>query len=89
MRTGSFRFVHAKENDQVIAYERANADECWIFVLNGSESKRTVCLQICEGEWQSVSIDDKSDSGEMLAGNHKGLQVEVEGLGWRILKLEQ
>ncbi|WP_083858983.1 DUF3459 domain-containing protein [Paenibacillus sp. OSY-SE] len=89
LRTGSFRFIHAQEDDRVIAYERADANGHWLFVLNGSEQSRTISLQICEGVWQSVSIDDRSDTGEMLAGNHKGLQVKVEGMCWRILKLEQ
>lgn len=89
LRTGSFRFIHAEEKDRVIAYERADANGRWLFVLNGSEQKRTVNLQICEGKWQSIDVGAKSDTGEILAGNSKGLQIEVEDMGWRILQLSQ
>ncbi|EPY09433.1 alpha-glycosidase [Paenibacillus alvei] len=92
LRTGSFRFVHALESDRVIAYERAAEDGHWLFVLNASEEKRTVDVAAfdgCDGNWTDVELVSGKTGRDKVQGSSTELQVEVEGMNWRILKMER
>ncbi|MGZ9586570.1 alpha-glycosidase [Paenibacillus marinisediminis] len=58
MRSGSFRFLYAKENDQVIAYERADEHGHVIVLINNSSSERSIHLPIAAGIWKNVITDE-------------------------------
>lgn len=59
LRTGSFRFLYAKEQDQVIAYERADEEEQFVIVVNNGTRRRSVRLPMAAGEWMQIFSETK------------------------------
>lgn len=59
LRTGSFRFLYAKEQDQVIAYKRADEEEQFIIVVNNGTRRRSVRLPMAAGEWMQIFSETK------------------------------
>ncbi|NMM53274.1 alpha-glycosidase [Paenibacillus aquistagni] len=80
LRTGSFRFLYAKEQDQVIAYERADEEEQFVIVVNNGTRRRSVRLPMAAGEWHNVL------TGEMHQASGIKMPVPIEGMSAVILR---
>lgn len=86
LRSGSFRFIYAKEQDHVIAYERADEQSRWIIVLNRSKDRCVVHLPVSE-QWQEVMLQKNIGGfvyGDTLSAEGRSLKVDVEGYSSRI-----
>ncbi|MDK8181687.1 alpha-glycosidase [Paenibacillus sp. UMB4589-SE434] len=82
LRTGSFRFLYAKENDRVIAYERADEHSHVIVLLNNSSRRRTVRLSLPQGEWHNEV------SGETVVVQSSKVSISLEAMSALILRRE-
>lgn len=95
LRSGGFRFLYAQEGDRILAYERKDANDHLLIVLNSSKRRRTLRLSVTQGEWQDIILTNSANESEhltassmpLILADRKGLRVEVPGMGWRVLRL--
>lgn len=80
LRTGSFRFLHAKSGDMRIAYERQDEQAHFVITMNAGKRERVLELKLPAGEW----INDIS--GERITSTGKKQKVVLPAYGaviWR------
>ncbi|WP_195575348.1 alpha-glycosidase [Paenibacillus sp. 1001270B_150601_E10] len=80
LRSGSFRFLYAKEQDQVIVYERADEQSRFLIVLNNGARRRSVRLPMPAGEWHNVL------TGELIQASSSKTSVAIDGMSAVILR---
>lgn len=80
LRSGSFRFMHAKEQDRVIAYERADEQSRFIIVLNNGTRRRSVRLPMAAGDWHNAL------TGEVIHAPSSKTAVPIDGMSAVILR---
>ncbi len=80
LRTGAFRFKHARKGDNVIVYERTNDSECFIIMMNNSHKPGIVSVQLERGQWSNpLSSDIMTVTGEAV-------QIDLPAYGYAIWK---
>ncbi|WP_274361917.1 alpha-glycosidase [Paenibacillus thermotolerans] len=77
LRCGSLRFLHAKKRSLV--YERADAQERFVILMNRHKKPRTFELDFGEGNWRDAL------TGEIVAVG-SGLEIELPEYGYLVLQ---
>ena len=73
-RTGQFRFIHAENNDSIIAYERFDENDRIVIVLNADENSRMVELKMTPGNYKCMR------TGNHYKINESGTVLNIEPL---------
>jgi cyclomaltodextrinase / maltogenic alpha-amylase / neopullulanase len=80
LRTGSFHFLHAKQGDQRLAYERSDEHGHYVILINAHKRSRSIQVSIKSGVWNDIASDTVYET-------KKGkLKVTLPGFGYQILR---
>ncbi|URN95209.1 MAG: alpha-glycosidase [Candidatus Pristimantibacillus lignocellulolyticus] len=79
LRTGDLRFV-PQVNKQLLVYERFDANDHFIIVMNNAEAATTCQLDTTYGQWIDVN------SSESITTIANELHLELPAFGYRIMK---
>lgn len=86
LRTGEFRFVHAEENDALIAYERQDGESHWLIVLNVSPDARSLALPGNARAWQEIMLKGQVNPVWIDETEELSLNLKLAGHSWIILR---
>lgn len=88
LRTGSFRFLHAKPNDTRLAYERSDAADRLVVIMNAHEEARSITLQLPAGQWIVEAASKGERLGQMLAVDPAAdaVTLPLGGYGYWVLR---
>lgn len=81
LRDGTFRFLSAKKDRKILAYERTDVMDRFIIILNSNNQKQSITLEnIYAGTFRNIDTDEKH---QVLKGE---ITVDVEAVSAVILK---
>ena len=79
-------FLPLRADERYYAYLRSDFSERLLVVLNKAQDRLSVDLQF-PGTLAAQSLTD-INSGEVIAINGQGVAIPVDGIGWRVFKVE-
>ncbi|OPA76063.1 alpha-glycosidase [Paenibacillus selenitireducens] len=80
LRTGSFKFLYAKEDDTRIAYERQDDESHFMIMMNVKKKERVIQLALPAGEW----VDEIGDARILSTG--KKMKFSLPAFGALVLR---
>ncbi len=80
LRDGSIAFLHCKENDKTVVYERTSGGERIVVILNGDENAAEYTMQCGQSKWTDLI------AGRALAVSNGVLNLKLAPNGFYILK---
>lgn len=80
LRTGGFRFLHAKAKDSRLAYERFDSAGSFIVIANAHGTSQSIELTLAEGLWTDAF------SGEQLTVSQEQPSFKLPPYGFKVLQ---
>ena len=84
MRYGDFYTLQA--DSDIYAYVRSDMNERLLVVLNKSNNKKSVSLQLPE-QFNAISITNLSN-GQNVPMDNNNVDLNVDGMEWLIMRVE-
>ncbi|WP_199615329.1 alpha-glycosidase [Paenibacillus alkalitolerans] len=83
LRTGTFRFLLAKEGEGRLAYERADEKDRFVILMNRNKKPASFELEIGAGEWLDALT---GEPGAAVSSRHGMLELELPAYGYLVLQ---